>query len=279
MIPASAPAFSVVIPCHNEAPHIAELLHRAVSAFNGQSYEIIVVADGCTDGTESAVLDFMETHPTVRLLRNPTRLGKGGAIRRGVLDARGAFIGFIDGDGEIDPQFLLAAFFALESGKKDVVMGNRYGKGGSYHTTFMRHVTSRAYQMAIWILFGLRLHDTQAGLKVFTADAAKRLFTISDVDGYAFDIDVLTHAHWLGYTMEEIPMSQRFKGTSSISFAHILEMIMDTCGTYDRHVREIFARRSTHSSAGWGAILHSTCFYPFTMALEFALGTALGTRK
>lgn len=275
----SHPMLSVVIPCHNEAPHIAGLLERTSAAFADVSHEVIVVADGCTDGTEDVVLDVMETHPNVRLLRNDPRLGKGGAIRRGILDARGDSIGFIDGDGEIDPAYLRKAFSALESHKKDIVIGNRYGAGGSYHTTVMRHITSRVYQTAIWVLFGLHLHDTQAGLKVFRANVAKHLFAISDVDGYAFDIDVLTHAHWQGYSMEEIPMSQRFKGTSTISFPHVLEMIMDTCGTYDRHVREMFSRRSTRASAGWGSFLHSTCFYPFTAALEFSLGIALGAKK
>jgi glycosyltransferase involved in cell wall biosynthesis len=263
------PVLSVVFPCHNEAPHIARLLRDADAALAGIDHELIVVADGCTDGTQDAVLAAMDDLPSARLIDNERRMGKGGAIRTGVMDARGDHVAFMDGDGEIDPSFLREALDVLRGGTADIAVGNRYAPGGSYHTTFGRHVTSRTYQTVIWLLFGLDLHDTQAGLKAFTADAARALFAASNVDGYAFDIDVLTHAHWMGYRIKEIPIKQRFKGTSTISFKHVLEMVADTCGTYDRHARGL--RAAGPSRGGLLAILRSYAFYPFTETLETAL--------
>lgn len=267
----NTPAFSIVIPCHNEADHIGPLLRRMNEAFDGAAYEVIVVLDGCTDDSERVVGDVARSMPAVRMLVNDPKRGKGGAIRRGILDAKGAYVGFIDGDNEIDPRFLRHAFSALEKGKSEIVIGNRYCPGAAYHTTAARHVTSRAYQSAIWILFGLRLGDTQAGLKTFTAEAGKHLFRASNVNGYAFDIDVLTHALWMGYSIAQIPIRQRFKGTSSIAHRHVLEMIADTCGTYDRHAREIFRRWRKHPSAGPLAAVRSVLFFPFTTALEYGL--------
>jgi glycosyltransferase involved in cell wall biosynthesis len=261
--------YSIVFPCHNEAPHIERLLRKAELAFAPLDHEIIVVADGCSDGTERVVRAFARHAPSVRLVTSSQRLGKGGAIRKGIAESRGEFVGFMDGDGEIDPSFMLVGFRTLAAGATDIVIGNRYGQGGSYRTTLSRHLTSRVYQAAIWILFGLQFHDTQAGMKAFTATAAKKLFAASNVDGYAFDIDVLMHAHWMGYRIEEVPMQQRFKGTSTISFKHVLEMIADTCGTYDRHARELRA-----TGVAWyriPTVLRSYAFYPFTSALEFAL--------
>ena len=75
-----------------------------------------------------------------------------------------------------------------------------------------RHITSWMYQLIIWTLFALNLHDTQAGLKVFSAETAKKLFQASTVNGYAFDIDVLCHAHWMRCRIAEIPIRQQFKG-------------------------------------------------------------------
>lgn len=268
---------SVVLPCHNEAPHVARLLRNAHRALVDIPHEILVVADGCIDGTQDVVRGVAVDVPSIRLIENFRRLGKGGAIRRGIMEAKGTYVAFMDGDGEIDPAYLHDALDVLRLGTADIVVGNRYGQGGSYHTTFRRHLTSRVYQAIIWLLFGLNLHDTQAGLKAFPAEVAKKLFAASNVDGYAFDIDVLMHAYWAGNRIEEVPISQRFKGTSTISFTHVLEMVADTCGTYDRHARELRAK-----GVEWHrlpTVLRSYAFYPFTSALEFALRAVIGKRR
>lgn len=270
------PSYSVVFPCHNEAPHVARLLADAERAFAGTEHEFIVVADGCSDGSEAVVREAARANPAVKLIVNERRMGKGGAIRRGVMAATGTFTAFMDGDGEIDPAYARKAFDALRAGDADIVAGNRYGEGGSYRTTLRRHVTSRGYQCAIWLLFGMHLHDTQAGMKAFRGDVGKRLFEASDVDGYAFDIDVLTHALWMGYRIKEIPIRQRFKGTSTISSKHVLEMIADTCGTYDRHAREL--RRAGARSPGVAHLARAYAWLPFTAAIEWLLRAALRAR-
>lgn len=271
--------YSVVIPCHNEASHIGKLLRAAEHAFADVPHEFIVVADGCTDGSEEAVLGVARDVPAVRIVRNATRVGKGGAIRRGVEASRGELVGFIDGDGEIDPVYIRNAFSALEKEKVDVVVGTRHGPNAAYHTTPLRLFTSWAYQTVIWILFGFRLTDTQCGLKVFTAESAKRLFASSDVNGYAFDVDVLLHAFWTGYAIREIPIVQRFKGTSSVHLRHVVEMVRDTCRTYDRHVREILARHGEHRAAKTQHLVRSFLFLPFTSILAFALQIVVPRRK
>jgi dolichol-phosphate mannosyltransferase len=271
------PILTVVFPCHNEAPHVARLLRNAHRALAGIPHEILVVADGCVDGTQDVVRGVAIDVPFIHLIENFRRLGKGGAIRRGIKDAKGTYVAFMDGDGEIDPAYLRDALQILRLDAADIVVGNRYGRGGSYHTTFRRHVTSRVYQTIIWLLFGLNLHDTQAGLKAFPADIAKKLFAASNVDGYAFDIDVLMHAHWMGYRIEEVPISQRFKGTSTISFVHVLEMVADTCGTYDRHAAQL-RKKGRGKESAW-SFLRSYAFYPFTFALEFALRAVIGKRR
>lgn len=271
------PTLSVVLPCHNEAPHIARLLRNAHRSLAGIPHEIIVVADGCIDGTQDVVRGVAVDVPFIRLIENFRRVGKGGAIRHGIKEAKGAYVAFMDGDGEIDPTFLRDALDVLMRGEADIVAGNRYGRGGSYHTTFRRHVTSRVYQAIIWLLFGLNLHDTQAGLKAFPTDVAKKLFGASNVNGYAFDIDVLMHAHWMGYSIEEVPISQRFKGTSTISFTHVLEMVADTCGTYDRHTAQL-RKKGRGKESRW-SILRSYAFYPCTYALEFILRAVIGKRR
>lgn len=272
------PTFSIVIPCHNEARHIDGLLGRVQRAFAGLAYECIVVVDGCSDDSEAVVRAVATSMSSVRVLPNQTRLGKGGAIKRGILESRGAYVGFIDGDDEIDPKFLQEAFTIIQKGETDIVIGNRHGEGGTYRTTMLRHITSWVYQAIIWILFALNLHDTQAGLKVFTKDAAMRLFNASTVSGYAFDIDILSHAHWMNYRMQELPISQQFKGTSTMTLYHTLRMILDTCRTYDRHVREIVARWARRESVSTIPLIRSFVFLPFTTMIALALTIVLRSK-
>lgn len=266
------PTFSIVIPCHNEADHIAAMLERVRRAFAETSHEVVLVIDGCTDATETIAQATAQTMPALRILTHPTRLGKGGAIRRGMNDVHGAFVGFIDGDNEIDPLLLRQALEQLKTSPGlDIVVGNRYGEGGAYHTTPLRHLTSRVYQAVLWILFGLKLHDTQAGVKAFTAMAARTLFSSAHINGYAFDIDVLTDAHWRGYTIEEHPIQQRFKGTSTMRFSLVLEMIVDTCRIYDRHVRALCAQQRPPILS----IARAVLLLPFTWIIAATLGTIL----
>ncbi len=275
----SHPTFSIVIPCHNEASRIDGLLGRVQRAFAGLSYECIVVIDGCTDDSEAVVHAIEVTMTNVRTVTNPRRLGKGGAIKRGMLEACGEYIGFIDGDDEIDPKFLRESLEMVQSGQADIVIGNRHAEGGAYHTTPLRHLTSRAYQAIIWMLFALRVHDSQAGVKAFDKETARRLFTASTIDGYAFDIDILSRAHWMKCRIDELPIEQQFKGTSTITFRHTLQMILDTCRVYDWHVREIVARWAKHESMGALPVIRSFLFLPLTTIIVFVLGIALGSRK
>lgn len=223
---------SVIIPCHNEAAHIGGMIVRTEEALRHIPHEVLIVADGCTDGSADIARGLIAVHPTVRLIENADRLGKGGAIRRGVLAAAGDTIAFIDGDGEIDPSFIRVAYDTLGTRNADIVIGNRYAPTGGYHTTFLRRLTSRTYQALNRLLFGLAVRDTQAGMKLFKGDIARALFGAMTIEGYAFDIDILSRAHRRGYNILDIPMTQRFKGTSKVTVRHALRMILDTSAVF-----------------------------------------------
>ena len=275
----TTPDYSIVIPCHNEASRIDGLLGRVQRAFAGLDYECIVVIDGCTDESEAVVRAIALAMPNIRILSGPTRLGKGKAIKQGVLEARGAYIGFIDGDDEIDPKFLRESLDRIKSGDADIVVGNRHANGGAYHTTTLRHLTSKIYQTMVWLLFALEQHDSQAGMKAFRNSVARQLFSASMIDGYAFDIDILSRAHWMRLRVKEIPIEQQYKGVSRITFQHTLEMILDTCRVYDRHVREIVGRWARRESIGALPVIRSFAFLPFTTIIAFGLKIVLRKRS
>lgn len=233
------PTISIVIPCFNEAPYIQGVAESVLRTFEPDSIEMIIVNDGSTDGSSSPISELLAIHPQIKQVLHPKNLGKGAAIRTGVMAAMGSVIGFIDGDGEVDPQYLVEATSIIsESEYVDIVIGNRYMIPNGYKTTAVRRLYSNVYRLMNWVLFALPWKDTQAGLKVFRSSVAKELFGTSEIQGYAFDIDILAHAHLRKLRVEELPIMQSLKGSSTITKRHILQMIVDTVETYRRFMPE-----------------------------------------
>lgn len=237
----SKPYLSVVIPCFNEREYVRNTVEKTFAAFD-ERVEVIVVDDGSKDGSYDELRDAAKRFPDLRVIRHDRNKGKGAAIRTGVEAASGDIIGFVDGDGEVNPDYLMeAAAIIRESDLTDIVIGNRYLIPDGYKTTAIRKLYSRVYQCMNWLLFSLPWKDTQAGLKAFRGRIAKELFAASDIHGYAFDIDILAHAHLRGLRVEELPITQVLKGGSTISKRHIFQMIVDTVGTYLHFAKEEWA--------------------------------------
>jgi dolichol-phosphate mannosyltransferase len=113
---APTPALSLVIPCLNEAENLANLMDEIALAITDRAFEVIVIDDGSTDGTDRVVQALMLERPWLRLLRHSVRAGKGRALRTGQHAARGEIIVTLDGDGQNDPAFILPLVALLDNG-------------------------------------------------------------------------------------------------------------------------------------------------------------------
>src|SRR5208283_5165101 len=91
---------SVVIPAYNEEDRLRRHLPGIVEFLQskGRPFEIIVVNDGSKDDTARVTEEFAKTHPMVRLISLSPNRGKGGAVKAGMLEARGRFVLFTDAD-------------------------------------------------------------------------------------------------------------------------------------------------------------------------------------
>ncbi len=213
----NAPLLSVVIPAYNEAARLPASLQRIVAFLEPRfPYELLVVDDGSQDGTEA--LARAAVSPAPRVLRHEPNRGKGYAVRRGVLAARGRCVLMTDADLSTPIEELPRLLDKLEEGF-DVVIGSRAVSGARIERRqpFYRENMGRLFNLAVRILAVPGLHDTQCGFKLFRAEAAQVVFAACRLDGFAFDVEALFLARRAGYRVAELPVIWRNDAASRVS--------------------------------------------------------------
>ena len=143
------------------------------------------------------------TPPTV--VAFPENRGKGAAVRAGVAASTGETVLYMDADLATDITDLDEFLKVLAD--YDVVVGSRAVPGATVHnTTRLRTVMGRTFNRMMRMLTRLEVHDSQCGYKAFRGDAGRLVFSLSTVDGFAFDPEVLMIARALGLTIAEVPV-------------------------------------------------------------------------
>ncbi len=209
----------MVIPAFNEASRLPRYLAEVVSYLTtrGESWEVIVVDDGSTDGTPEIAGAMGARYPQVRLLRQPTNTGKGAAVRAGMLAARGGCRLFTDADGATPIAELKRLEGALSAGA-DVAIGSRAiaAAGIVVRARRQRVVAGRAFNtLAEWL--GLAgIHDSQCGFKAFTAAAAADLFPRLATTGFGFDVELLLRARLRGWRVVEVAVNWEDQPASKV---------------------------------------------------------------
>lgn len=240
---ATPPVVSVVIPAYNEEWRILPTIGAIATHMSarGEPWELIVADDGSTDTTLSLVRDLRFAN--LRLLVAERNGGKGSAVRRGVLAARGERVLFADAD-QSTPIEQYDRLSALIDDGCDVVVGSRSADGSEVSG---RSVTRRALSKGLRTVvrgFGISVSDTQCGFKLFTREAARTLFSTQVVDGFSFDLEVLYLAGRRGYRIAEVPVEWIDAPGSTVDAARVsLQFVRDLGRVRLNQVRGRYSER------------------------------------
>ena len=202
------PHLSIVIPAYNEEVRIVPTIGAIASHVSGMgfSWELIVADDGSKDRTVALLEDLAMAN--LRVLRATTNGGKGSAVRRGMLAARGAYILFADADNSTPIEELDKLLVKVEHEGYDVAIGSRAARGAEEaNRPLLRRVLSGGLRWIVRHVFRIGVHDTQCGFKLFTRAAAQRLYRIQTISGFSFDLEILYLAAKLGYRVAEVPVA------------------------------------------------------------------------
>jgi glycosyltransferase involved in cell wall biosynthesis len=211
---------SIVIPAYNESKRIPATLRRVLdyAASLGKSWEVLVVDDGSSDDTASLVEEMGRKVPPLRVLRNVPNAGKGAAVRKGMLAARGERLLFTDADLSAPIAEAARLFDALDAGF-DVAIGSRALRREwiGVHQSTMRETAGRMFNVFIRLLTGLDYRDTQCGFKAFRREAAQAIFGTQKIDGWGFDVEVLYLARKFGFRTQEVAVHWNHAEASKIN--------------------------------------------------------------
>lgn len=229
---------SVIIPVYKQEKTIKKDLLRVKEVLDkaGWHYEIVVVVDGEVDRSYQRAKKLASSK--LRIYGYKENQGKGYAIRFGMKKAKGDYIGFIDAGMEIDPLGISMLLQHLVWYDADVIVGSKRHPVSQVNYPLIRKILSWGYYELVRILFGLKVTDTQAGIKVFKRGVLEDILPVLLVKKYAFDIEMLAVAHAFGYRRifdAPIRLDFQFKSlTSAATLKTIFLMLWDTMAVFYR---------------------------------------------
>ena len=210
-----------MIPVYNEAARIEETLRTIAGYLDEQAYEseVIVVDDGSTDGTASILTEFSRSS-FIHVLRHHPNLGKGASVRKGVLEARGRHVFFMDADLSVPIDELTGALAAMSGGDVSILIGSRKIAGARIERRqpLLRECLGHGFTWIARLLLWRTIVDFTCGFKGFRRDEARVLFLLQQCDDWAFDAEILYLARLLGKPVHQHPVRWSHQENSRVRF-------------------------------------------------------------
>ncbi|MDP3916720.1 MAG: glycosyltransferase [Nanoarchaeota archaeon] len=223
---------SVVIPMYNENNIYKNMKEMVRSIDNNfDDYEIILVDDGSTNNCLSEAKKLKSKK--LKIVGYEKNKGKGHALKYGYKFVTGEYVTFIDADLDLHPDQIKGFFNYM--GDADAVIGSKRHPASKIYYPWYRKILSFGYHLFIYLLFGLKLKDTQSGIKLFRKKCLDVVLPKVAVKKYAFDLELLVVANKYGFKIREAPikLSYKFSGTG-INLRQIYQMFIDTLAIFYR---------------------------------------------
>ncbi len=225
------PQLSIVIPFMDEEKRLPNSLRKVIQYVDRHlpGTEIVLVDDGSVDRTVEVIEDYLK-RDHVQLVTHAHNKGKGAAIRSGILAAAGKYILFTDADLSTPIKDVQRLLEHIKEHDCDITMGSRALPQSNITTPqpLRRVLIGRGGNLVIRFFMGLPFKDTQCGFKLFTSEAAKKLFSVQYFERWSFDIEVLYKAKKFGYKACEVAVEWGDVGDSKVRAGRdSLRVLMD----------------------------------------------------
>jgi glycosyltransferase involved in cell wall biosynthesis len=229
---------SVIIPAYQQVHTIQKDLNNIKKVLENIRYEweIIIVIDGNIDNTFTKIKRYKSRQ--IKIIKFKKNHGKGYAIQAGMKKAKGDYILFLDSGMEIDPNGISMLMEHLEWYEADIILGSKRHPVSKVNYPLERKILSIGYFWLVKILFGIKVKDTQPGIKIFRKEVISKILPLLTIKKYAFDIEIIALAERLGFKrIYEAPIKLKYNFgslTSASTFNTIIRMFWDTLKVFYR---------------------------------------------
>lgn len=201
---------SIIIPAYNEEKRISKSLLTVSEFFKKKQmdHEIIVVDDGSTDRTSQLLQDLNVKLSNLRVIHYKKNMGKGFALKRGVLASNGDLVLISDADLSTPIEEVEKMMPFILTGTCEIVIGSRALKSSRIikRQPWWREAMGKIFNRIVRALVLDDFLDTQCGFKLFSGKVARDLFNQTRINGFAYDVEILFHAKRRGYRIVEMPV-------------------------------------------------------------------------
>jgi dolichyl-phosphate beta-glucosyltransferase len=247
-------SLSIIIPAYNEAARLGKTLRAVVDYLreNSPQAEVIVVDDGSSDQTAELAREAFRDSGGLRtsVISYKSNLGKGRAVRLGLLAARGEVALFSDADLSTPITETPKLVEPIVSGQYDVTFGSRALDRGliGVHQSWRREQGGRVFNLVVRLATGMPFWDTQCGFKAFRMSVCRPLIEAATIDRFGFDVELLYLAFRAGLNLKEIPVRWDHNEGSKITlFTDSFKMVNEvglirqqaSRGVYDAAIRAV----------------------------------------
>lgn len=229
---------SLIMPVYKQEKTIVKNLKMIKEVLDNirYDYEIIAVVDGNSDKSFYKIKEAKI--PRVKCLTYQENQGKSFAIRVGMIEAKGDYVMFLDSGMEIDPNGISMLLEHMEWYNADIIVGSKRHPASFVTYPILRRILSVGYYYAVKILFGIKVHDTQAGIKVFKKPVLEKILPRLIEKKFAGDLEMLVVANTLGFKrIYEAPIKLDYnlgKTTSAATVRSIVGIVIDTLAIFYR---------------------------------------------
>lgn len=234
---------SIIVPAYKQETTIVRDLTRIYKVLKKLRYpsELICVVDGKVDETFERAAKLTHQYPNIKVIGYETNKGKGYAVRFGMAASRGDVVGFIDSGMDLNPNGLSILLEHFEWYDADIMVGSKRHPVSKVEYPWQRKFLSFGYQVLVLLLFGLKVKDTQVGMKFFKRVVLEKVLPRLLVKAYAFDVEILAVANYLGYRRifeAPVEIKLRFGVTSTLTSQKFIRtvfgMLIDTLAIFYR---------------------------------------------
>ncbi|CEL99870.1 unnamed protein product [Vitrella brassicaformis CCMP3155] len=229
--------YSIILPTYNERDNLPLIIWLIVGELqkagigDWEVVVVVVVDDSSPDGTADVCRQLQRIYGDrhIRLHERPGKLGLGTAYRSGLEVAKGAFILLMDADLSHHPKFIPQFIAIQRTTQADIVTGTRYkGRGGGVYGWDMRRIlTSRVANYLAQVMLSPGVSDLTGSFRLYRRAVFEEVISRVVSRGYVFQMELITRATKMGYTVAECPITfvDRIYGSSKLGAGEVMQYL------------------------------------------------------